>query len=83
MCCLNATFSGDGDSCQGGGGVEKDPTSRSAGEVDDIFDPPLASTPMQQSREGRDGAGATASTTAAQQGQGDGSNLAGGFAVII
>ena len=63
-------------------GVEKEAARPSAGEVDDIFDPPLSSTPNQQSgeRRRRDGAGETASTTAAgqrQEGQDGESNLAG------
>ena len=39
--CFNVILSGDGDNFQGGGGVQKD---------DDIFDPPLTSTPRQQPR---------------------------------
>ena len=38
--CFNVILSGDGDNFQGGGGVQKD---------DDVFDPPLTSTPRQQS----------------------------------
>ena len=48
MCCLNVIFLGDGANCQGGGGVEKGPARHSTVEVDDIFDPPLASTQRQQ-----------------------------------
>ena len=80
-------MSGDGDNFQGGGGVQKD---------DDIFDAPLTSTPRQQSNqastsfqaggERRDGAGETASTTAAdqrQQGHGYGSNMGGDYIAAI
>ena len=40
--------SGDGANCKGNQGVEKDSARCSTGEVDDMFYPPLASTPKQQ-----------------------------------
>ena len=46
--CFIVIFSGEDSICQGGGGVEQGPGVCSLQEVDDVFLPPLASTPMQQ-----------------------------------
>ena len=46
--CLNVIFSGERSICQGGNGVEQGPAGYSMQEVDDVFAPPLTSTPRQQ-----------------------------------